>query len=31
MIFDETNTEFPCVDGAKVHLQAILRELQRKP
>jgi aspartate racemase len=31
MIFDETNTEFPCVDGAKIHIQAILRELQRKP
>jgi aspartate racemase len=27
LIFDETNTDFPCVDGAKVHIQAILREL----
>lgn len=30
-IFDDTNTEFPCVDGAKVHLQAILRELRSEP
>jgi aspartate racemase len=28
LIFDETNTDFVCVDGAKVHIQAILRELQ---
>lgn len=25
LIFDETNTNFPHVDGAKVHIQAILR------
>jgi aspartate racemase len=29
MIFDETNTGFPSVDGAKVHIQAIMRELGR--
>jgi aspartate racemase len=28
LIFDETNTNFPHVDGAKVHIQAILRDLQ---
>ncbi len=28
MIFDETNTDFPNVDGAKVHIDAILRELR---
>jgi aspartate racemase len=27
MIFDETNTDFPHVDCAKVHIQAILRQL----
>jgi aspartate racemase len=27
LIFDETNTDFPNVDGAKVHIQAILRTL----
>jgi len=26
-IFDETNTEFPHVDSAKVHIEAIVREL----
>ena len=26
LIFDETNTDFPHVDGAKVHIQAILRK-----
>jgi aspartate racemase len=31
LIFDETNTDFPCIDGAKVHIQAILRELQETP
>ena len=30
LIFDETNTDFVCVDGAKVHIQAILRELERE-
>lgn len=28
LIFDETNTDFPHVDSAKVHIQAILRELR---
>jgi aspartate racemase len=28
MIFDETNTGFPNVDGAKVHIDAILRNLR---
>jgi aspartate racemase len=28
LIFDETNTDFPHIDGAKVHIQAILRELR---
>lgn len=27
-VFDETNTEFPHVDCAKVHIHAILRELR---
>jgi aspartate racemase len=27
LVFDETNTEFPHVDCAKLHIQAILREL----
>lgn len=31
LIFDEANTDFPCIDGAKVHIHAILRELQGKP
>jgi aspartate racemase len=26
-VFDETNTEFSHIDCAKVHIQAILREL----
>jgi aspartate racemase len=30
LIFDETNTDFVCVDGAKGHIQAILRELERE-
>ena len=30
LIFDETNTDFVAVDGAKVHIQAILRELERE-
>jgi aspartate racemase len=30
LIFDETNTDFVCVDAAKVHIQAILRELERE-
>ena len=29
MVFNETNTPFPHVDGAKVHIRAILRELSR--
>jgi aspartate racemase len=28
LIFDETNTDFPHIDCAGVHIQAILRELQ---
>jgi aspartate racemase len=31
LIFDETNTNFPHVDGAKVHIQAILREQAASP
>jgi len=27
LIFDETNTDFPHVDGAKLHIQAIIRAL----
>jgi aspartate racemase len=27
LVFDESNTEFPNVDCAKVHIQAILREM----
>jgi len=27
LIFDETNTDFPHVDGAKAHIAAIVREL----
>ncbi len=27
LIFDETNTDFPHVDGAKVHIQATVRSL----
>jgi len=27
LIFDQSNTEFPNVDCAKVHIQAILREM----
>jgi aspartate racemase len=30
LIFDETNTDFVNVDAAKVHIQAILRELVRE-
>jgi aspartate racemase len=30
LIFDETNTDFVSVDGAKVHIKAILRELERE-
>jgi len=28
LIFDETNTDFPHVDGAKVHIEAIVRKLR---
>jgi aspartate racemase len=28
MIFDATNTDFPCVDSSQVHIQAILREVR---
>ena len=28
LIFDETNTDFPHVDSAKVHIDAIVRELR---
>jgi hypothetical protein len=27
MIFDETNTDFPHLDAAKVHIQAIARAI----
>jgi aspartate racemase len=27
LVFDETNIDFPHVDGAKVHIDAILRRL----
>ncbi|HJZ97821.1 MAG TPA: hypothetical protein VKE70_15025, partial [Candidatus Solibacter sp.] len=27
LVFDESNTEFPHVDGAKVHIDAIVRRL----
>jgi aspartate racemase len=30
LVFDETNTDFPHVDCAKVHIEAILRELTPK-
>ena len=30
LIFDESNTDFPHVDGAKVHIDAIVRELNRE-
>ncbi|MEO8368050.1 MAG: aspartate/glutamate racemase family protein [Candidatus Solibacter sp.] len=29
LIYDESTIDFPCIDGAQVHLQAILRELRR--
>jgi aspartate racemase len=29
LIFDEGNTTFPCIDGAKVHIAAMLREVRR--
>ena len=28
LIYDESNIDFPCIDGAEVHLRAIMRELQ---
>ena len=28
LIFDETNADFPHIDSAKVHIQAIVRDLQ---
>jgi aspartate racemase len=28
LVFNESNIDFPCVDGAKVHIDAILRELR---
>ncbi len=28
LIYDESNIDFPCIDGAQVHLQAIMRELR---
>ncbi|MEO8591698.1 MAG: aspartate/glutamate racemase family protein [Candidatus Solibacter sp.] len=28
LIYNESNIDFPCIDGAQVHVQAILRELQ---
>ena len=31
VIFDESNTPFPHVDCAKVHIEAIVRELHRTP
>ena len=30
LVFDETNTPFPNVDGAKVHIRAIMRELNTR-
>jgi aspartate racemase len=30
LIFDETNTDFPHVDCAKAHIQAIVRELAER-
>jgi aspartate racemase len=27
LVFNESNTDFPHVDGARVHLDAIMREL----
>jgi aspartate racemase len=27
LVFNESNIDFPCVDGAKLHIEAILREL----
>jgi len=29
LVFNESNTDFPHVDGARVHLDAIMRELLR--
>jgi aspartate racemase len=31
LIFDETNTDFPHVDGAKAHIEAIVRRLRAAP
>ena len=27
LIYDQSNIDFPCIDGAQVHLQSIMREL----
>ena len=31
LIYNESNIDFPCVNGAQVHIRAILRELGRDP
>ena len=31
LIYNSATTDFPCIDGAQVHIQAILRELNRDP
>jgi len=28
LIYDESNIDFPCIDGAQIHMQAIMRELR---
>jgi aspartate racemase len=30
LVFNETNTDFPYIDGARIHLSAIMRELFRR-
>jgi aspartate racemase len=30
-VFNPTNTDFPHVDGARVHVEAIMREIAGKP
>jgi len=31
LIYNPSTTDFPCVDGAQVHIRAIMRELDRVP
>jgi aspartate racemase len=31
LLFNDTNTDFPCIDCAALHLQAILNELGETP